>query len=264
VAVTLDDGYADNLFNAKPLLERHEVPATVFVTAGRLGSQCEFWWDELDRLLLQPGVLPPALRLTVGGQVRQWALEDGAVHDDAAFERQRGWHIERSDDPSPRQALYRSLYHLLHAAPAEERQAVLDQLRRWASAPLVGRRTHRMLTMDELARLSSGGLIEIGAHTMSHPVLAALPSSAQRIEIQHSKATLEESLGQPVVSFAYPHGSGTRETVAMVQEAGFRCACASRPDVVWADADRFQLPRVVIRDWDGDTFGRFLRSWLDG
>src|SRR5262249_11986659 len=58
VVVTFDDGYADNLYQAKPLLERYEIPATVFVTAGQVGSRREFWWDELDRLLLQAGTLP--------------------------------------------------------------------------------------------------------------------------------------------------------------------------------------------------------------
>src|SRR5262249_43149366 len=54
IAITFDDGYADNFVEAKPILERKEVPATVFVVSGFLGSAREFWWDELDRILLQP------------------------------------------------------------------------------------------------------------------------------------------------------------------------------------------------------------------
>src|ERR1051326_826188 len=58
VILTFDDGYADNLHYAKPLLEQYEMPATVFVTTDLLGSQAGFWKDVLNRILLHPGVLP--------------------------------------------------------------------------------------------------------------------------------------------------------------------------------------------------------------
>ena len=58
VVITIDDGYADNLIHAKPLLKQYDVPATVFVTTGYIGQHREFWWDELERLLLQPNHLP--------------------------------------------------------------------------------------------------------------------------------------------------------------------------------------------------------------
>src|SRR5690606_36408110 len=54
VAITFDDGYRDNLYAAKPLLERHEIPATVFIATGYTGREREFWWDELEALLLEP------------------------------------------------------------------------------------------------------------------------------------------------------------------------------------------------------------------
>ena len=66
VAVTFDDGYADNLHAAKPLLERAGVPATVFVTSGYVGGMRPFWWDELEELLLWPGDSRRALSVAVG------------------------------------------------------------------------------------------------------------------------------------------------------------------------------------------------------
>ena len=79
VVVTFDDGYADDLYNAKPLLERHDIPATVFLTSGCIGSNREFWWDEVDRLLLQPGTLPETLCLRINGRSTQWELQGAAI-----------------------------------------------------------------------------------------------------------------------------------------------------------------------------------------
>ena len=79
VAVTFDDdGYANNLYEAKPLLEHHEVPATVFVTSGMVGREREFWWDELEAILLAPRELPQALRLEIGGQTHEWGPIEAA------------------------------------------------------------------------------------------------------------------------------------------------------------------------------------------
>jgi peptidoglycan/xylan/chitin deacetylase (PgdA/CDA1 family) len=264
VVVTLDDGYADNLLNAKPLLERHDVPVTVFATAGRLGSDQEFWWDELDRILLQPGSLPCCLELALGGHVHRWTLGAYAAYDDLAFSRARSWDIEQHDDPTTRQQLYRSLYHLLQPLPNAERQIALETLRRWAGAAPFGRPSHRMLTVCELSQLAAGGLLEVGAHTMNHPMLEVLPASVQWDEIQGSRTRLEDILDRPVDSFAYPHSSAPAQAVALVKEAGFGRACAGGTHAVSANVDPYQLPRLAVRDWDGERFARFLSFWLDG
>jgi peptidoglycan/xylan/chitin deacetylase (PgdA/CDA1 family) len=262
VVVTFDDGYADNLHCAKPLLARYEVPATVFVTAGQVGCGREFWWDELDRLLLQPGTLPPVLQLGLNGTVREWRLGEASTYTDQEYLRHRHWHVECRDDPGPRQRIFRALFDLLYLLPSTQRWAILNELTAWADARHAARPTHRTLTAEEAVRLADGGLVEIGAHTMTHPVLAALSAAEQREEIQRSKARLEAVLEHEVVSFAYPHGSSTPEAAASVGEAGFVCACSSQPDAVFRGAQRFHLPRLGVRDWDGESFAQWLRWWL--
>lgn len=267
VIVTFDDGYADNLHNAQPLLKRYDIPATVFVTTGHIGQEPEFWWDELDRLLLQPGTLPETLRLSVNGRPYQWELGEAAHYSEDTYWRHRCWNVLEKDDPTPRQHIYRSLCQLLRPLPERERQKVLDELLAWASTKPMGRSTHRTLLLDEVSQLTKGGLVEIGAHTVTHPVLSALPAAAQQDEIQGSKARLEEILGRPVTSFSYPYGSRsayTAETVAIVREAGFACACSNFPDVVWRRTDSLQLPRFLVQDWGGDELARRLEEWFRG
>ena len=264
VAITFDDGYADNLYHAKPLLARYDIPATVFVTAGQVGRRREFWWDELDRLLLQPGTLPPVLQLRLNGSVREWRLEESGTYTVEEYQHDRHWHVECRDDPGPRQRVFRGLFDLLYLLPSAQRWTILDALTAWAEAPPIPRPSHQTLTSEEAVRLAEGDLMEIGAHTMTHPVLAALPLLEQRQEIQESKARLEALVGHAVVSFAYPHGSSTPETAASVGEAGFVCACSSHPDAVFRRADRLQLPRLGVRDWDGERFARWFRWWVGG
>ncbi len=122
VVLTFDDGYADNLWNAKPILARWDLPATVFVATGYVGQSREFWWDELDRLLLQAGTLPGTLDVRLNGRVYDWKLGESAIYSDDDCRRHSSWRAEGTDDPTPRHALYRSLYELLHPLPEVEKR----------------------------------------------------------------------------------------------------------------------------------------------
>jgi peptidoglycan/xylan/chitin deacetylase (PgdA/CDA1 family) len=260
VVITFDDGYADNLHYARPVLERYDFPALVFVISGRVGHKREFWWDDLDRLLLQPGQLPESLTLQVNGQPFRWKLAEASEYNQADARRHSRWRAGE-EPPTSRHALYHSLWKILKPLPGGKRQTVLEALGRWAGLESSCRSTHRTLTPDEVLALAQGGLVEIGAHTVNHPSLSTLPIESQRDEIQRSKAQLEEILGQPVLSFSYPHGGErdyTSETVALVRDAGYVCACNTFSEAVRRRADQFQLPRVQVRDWDGDEFARWL------
>jgi peptidoglycan/xylan/chitin deacetylase (PgdA/CDA1 family) len=266
VVVTFDDGYLDNLLNAKPLLERYRVPATVFVASGFIGQKREFWWDELDRLLLQPGTLPERVQLSVDGKIYDWELGEAAEYTREDFQSHRGWKAW-TEVQTPRQRLYTALYDLLRPLGAAERRRKFAEVRAWRVDGPGRRPKHRPLSVEEIGRLERGGLVEVGAHTVNHPLLSEVSTAVQRREIRQSKARLEEILGHGVNSFAYPYGKSadyTTETVDAVRRAGFACACSTVTGVVRRSSDPFQLPRVWVRNCSGERLATQLDRWFEG
>ncbi len=212
VVLTFDDGYRDNLLVAKPLLERHGLPATVFVATGFVGSGRDFWWDELEAVCAAGG------------------LES------------------------------RPLWEELRSLPHEERCERLDAL--WASTGAEKPQPSLTLERGELERLADGGLVGLGAHTVTHPHLSSLPGPQQRQEIEGSAAYLAELVGTPLREFTYPHGDFSPETVALVEAAGFEISCTTRAAPVTRRTKRFEVPRLQVVNWDGDALERELERRL--
>jgi hypothetical protein len=227
-----------------------------------VGQEREFWWDELERLLLGPGDLPACVHLSANGQTRQWQVGDAARFGDAEYQAQRSWNGDC--EPGPRQRFFLDVFLWLRNFPEPLRRQALGQL-----AALTGktapRWTHLPLTLQELHRLEEGGMVEIGAHTITHPVLAAHPPAVQREEIAQGKRHLEEALGHPIRSFSYPFGTRadyTAESVSAVRGEAFTCGCSNYPGIVRRGCHLFELPRFVVRDWDGEDFARRLEGWF--
>ena len=259
VAITFDDGYADNLSNAQPLVERYGVPATIFVTSGHIGSQREFWWDELEQMLLRPFELPETLQLTLGQKSYRWELGRSARYreDVDRFElKQKAW----DGRPGSRHHLYYAVWQALKTLNDCERRPALDAVAAWAGVVPELRNSRRPLGHDELQTLAQCDLIEIGAHSISHPFLPAQPLSVQTEEIHESKVQLEKLLDSSVTSFAYPHGEYSRETLSIVKEAGFSCACTTKQRATRPIVNGLELPRFQIEDWDGEEFLKRLRA----
>lgn len=265
VVLTFDDGYSDNLWKAKPLLERYDVPATVFVTAGYVGENKVFWWDELSRLLLRSGTLPNILKLSLKGSCYQWELGKAAHWSDDDYNCNRYWNVMAEDYPSSRHRIYHNLCQLLIDISHAERDAVLAELADWAGGQVTMPSEDFTLTTDQLTELAEGKLIDIGAHTVTHPILADLPLEAQREEIFSSKKRLEDILGERISCFSYPfgrRGDYTGDTVRLVRDAGFDCACSNFPCLVTPKSDPYQLPRFLGRDWDGEEFAYRLDGFF--
>ncbi|HEY3354817.1 MAG TPA: polysaccharide deacetylase family protein [Polyangia bacterium] len=264
VAVTFDDGYADNCDVAAPLLERHAVPATVFVTTAGIDAGRELYWDEVERVLLCPGLLPRRLALGAGAARRTWYLGDAADYPPEEERRHRGWNATRRFAPTARHAAYRGLLAHLGGLGVAARAELLRELRECADLGPEGRPSHATLGTAALRQLAAGGHVAIGAHTVNHPRLARLPRPEQETEMTASKLRLEALLGAPVTCFAYPfghRGDYGPETVAAARRAGFTVACTTEPGTVTAATSPLELPRALVRDCSGRTFARRLERW---
>jgi len=120
------------------------------------------------------------------------------------------------------------------------------------------------LTAEELVGLASGGLVEIGAHTATHPRLPGLSPEDQFQEILSSREFLENLLGRPVESFSYPHGEFDPITVDCVRRAGLRRACIGGQRSVTARTPPLEIPRVHVEDVPGAELVEMLESRLRG
>ncbi len=100
------------------------------------------------------------------------------------------------------------------------------------------------LSWDQIRQLDHSGLITIGVHTLDHLDLARQPADIQRSEIFDSKASIEQELGHSVNTFAYPYGSFSGTTVALVRAAGFSSAVSTLPGTAHSGLTLFTLHRV--------------------
>jgi peptidoglycan/xylan/chitin deacetylase (PgdA/CDA1 family) len=265
VVVTFDDGYADNL-HAGRLLQRYEIPATIFISSGFIGGSREFWWDELEALVITPDTLPERLPRGLGADLegRRWAVGiDGTLEyrGEDRF-RHSQWRYEDGEAPSPRHHLFRLLYPNLRRKSAEARDEALRVLRAWAGLGPLNRPAYRTLTEEALVELAGNRLVDIGGHTRSHPWLPALPAREQLDEIRGARTWLEDRLGRTIRSFSYPYGAYEPVTCSAVREAGFTNASTCHAAGVSGRCGLFELPRLCPENWDGDEFGRRLRTWL--
>jgi peptidoglycan/xylan/chitin deacetylase (PgdA/CDA1 family) len=170
----------------------------------------------------------------------------------------RFWWDELAERVTDGVELHR-VHRRLIQQPGRERAAAIAALPIASETP-VG--DARAMTADELRALATGGLITLGAHSVTHQLLPTLDEAGQRAEVAGSKVALEEIAGHAVHAFAYPHGPATAATRAIARAAGFAWACGAHEGVVRGTTDRFQLPRLWPPDVDGDRFARWLSRWL--
>ena len=240
VALTFDDGYANNLQIAAPLLNKYGIPATVFVAV-----------DAVERGIMWNDILIEAVR-GAGERIDAGALGLAPIE------------LTGRD----RLAVANELISQALYMPTQERLAASEAV--WAAN--ADRDVPRqMMTPDQVRELAELG-ITIGAHTVNHPILRSLPEAEAREEIDASRRWLEDVTGQAVTLFAYPNGKLGKDYdhrhADMVRDLGFIGAVAANWGCATRDSSTYELPR--FKPWeDTDTgFAKRLckvvaRTYLD-
>jgi peptidoglycan/xylan/chitin deacetylase (PgdA/CDA1 family) len=245
-AITFDDGYLDNLRYALPVLKDAGAPATVFLATDWIGRAGSFWWDRLAATVFESTRLPAAIDLEIGT---------------ATF----SWHAGRLDFPGHRQRtrLHRALWQFCQSLSNDGRDSALARLDEFFGVVSTGEPDARPMRPDEVRELHRSGLVSIGAHAQSHRPLPVLSEAEQAAEISGSRDACRGWTGVAPECFAYPHGEVASGSPQLVEHAGFTLACSTVEELAWPDRDRYQLPRVSVRDSDARRFERWLTgTWL--
>ena len=220
VSITFDDGYADNLELALPVLRQFELPATIFVAARYLDGG--IMWND------------------VVGEAISKTSKRSLEHDIL------GGSILPLADVEQRQRARKAAISALKYLPQGEREQLALDIARSLEVPP---RSDLMLTSSQLRTLAADPLIEIGGHTFSHPILSCVDDATAAEEMGEGKRILEGIIGRPVVGFAYPNGQPGRDYLpdhaSLARKSGFSYAVSTAPGAARSDTDRFQLPRFT-------------------
>lgn len=257
IAVTFDDGYADNLLNALPILERHDIPATIFIVPARIGRGREFWWDGLCRAIFSPERLPGHLTLRLDGLDLDCDVAPDAPEDAA---RDVAWRADAGAPATPRQALCAAIWTALLTLPPATQDAAVDALFAWAGVDTPPDPEALPLTADQLSELVRHPLITIGNHTENHAPLDLLPPPAVRDEIVNGGAMLETMTGMAPRIFCYPYGRLSAAGPGAIRASGATMACVCTQGIVTPLTRSYRMPRIEVIDQSGESFLRRLRD----
>lgn len=225
-AVTFDDGFHNNRVHAWPVLQRHGVPATIFLTTGLIGGHAMMWTDRVAWLLRTTPATCAVVDLGQGPQEVPLA------------------------GPTARERGAREVLARLKGLDASARARAIDQIEAAvappSSPPPAAR--YRFLDWEDVRAMRRDG-VEFGSHTVTHPVLSTVTDAVARNELEASKAAIEAALGEPCTAFAYPNGTPadfTSRDKQLLRTLGYRGAVTQVPGHNPPGGDPYELRRMHI------------------
>jgi peptidoglycan/xylan/chitin deacetylase (PgdA/CDA1 family) len=220
-AVTIDDGYRDAYEIAYPLLRRLGAPATLFVPADFIDRRAWIWTDKAR--FLTRSAASQRLTIRIGGQELRLDL----------------------DDPYSRRDAAESVNATLKRIPEEVKEEAIERLARACGVVLPQTPPHEFgpVAWAEAREMQAHG-IEIGSHTLTHPILTRVGDERLRSELQESKLRLEEVLRRRVEQFCYPNGDHDERVRSEVLRAGYRVAVTCAGGLNKSGDDPLTLRRI--------------------
>ncbi|MEO5998182.1 MAG: polysaccharide deacetylase family protein [Chitinophagaceae bacterium] len=260
ICVTFDDGYSDNYLQAKPLLEKYKCAASFFIPTLYPGRKQQFWWDELESILLCYPKLPVHLTLSINGTGFEFDLKKDDVLTNAHLLQHKQW-VWPDRPPNRRCELYLAIWELIKPLQYDALQSVLSQIKNWASFKAPSSGEDLPMTREHLKDLISHPLIDLGMHTVTHTALSYQSFQIQKAEISESKRYLENLCARSIDSIAYPYGSYNDLTLAVAKDLHLYAAFTTAEKLVTNHTNPFQIGRFQVKNWNGNEFERWLLTW---
>jgi peptidoglycan/xylan/chitin deacetylase (PgdA/CDA1 family) len=230
VCITFDDGYADNYLNALPILKENKLQATFFIASGYLNGGI-MWNDKVIE----------AIRCCTSDTLDLTSLGLGCFDIDSKIKKAK-----------VAQQIINKIKHL----DSEKRQEIADNI----AGKVDNLPTDLMLTNEQLIQLHQAEM-EIGGHTVTHPILSKLDHQNVEFELQANKTYLEQLLMTTIRFFAYPNGKlgvdFNPEHAKQVRDLGYQAAVSTDWGVANNRSDVFRLPRFT--PWDTQPVKFMLR-----
>ena len=213
VNISFDDGFRDIYEYAYPIFKKYDIPFTIYLTSSFPEGKADIWWIQLEQLIANNTTL-----LVQGEECRcETAEEKNQLFNDLM---QRIYH--NSDTPSKVFAQWFADYQM---------EADMANI---------------ALAWDELAEMLASGLLTVGSHTQSHPMLPKISAEDTRKELLESKNIIEQHLSVPVNHFSYPHSAYNMEIANELRLIGYKSATLGYGGVIRKGMEAMVLSRNYI------------------
>ena len=217
--ITFDDGYKDNYIYAYPILKRHRIPATIFLTTDYIGEDRLFWWDEVGYIICNT----KKDKINIPN-IGEYSLNNNEEKNNCVV----------------------IISEKLKKFPNKLKNEYISILQNKCNVTIPpGLGEKMVLSWGEIHEMKDNG-VNFGAHTKTHPILTNEILNEAEKEIVDSKKTIEKHLKIEIILFAYPNGSFNDEIIQLVKNNGFNCAVSTKQSVInkYNSNDIYSLPRI--------------------